>query len=329
MDWENLQPDVYKLLNKHFTPGRSGYKINKIILHYNAGNLTVEGCWSVWQTRPASAQYQVESSGRIGQLVNDWDTGWHASDWVANCQSIGIEHANIAGGYITEQCLDAGAHLVAALCKYYKLGRPEWLKNVFPHQYFAATSCPGQIYGAQKDAYIQRAQYWYDVMTGAKQEETKPAPTPAPSADKITVKYQAYDRTHGWLSEVDSVYDGTVNDYAGWIGYPITGLRAKTVGDAEDVGYLEYRLHVTGGGWFNWRRDYNVDSSGDTFAGDLAKNVDGLQMRLVGLSGRNVRYRVHTVGGSWLDWITGYGDGANGYAGLWGHNIDAVQIEVV
>lgn len=331
MDWEKLQPDVYKLLNKHYTPGRSGYEIEFIVLHYNYGDLTVEGCWSVWQTRPASAQYQVESSGRIGQLVNDWDTGWHAGNWIANCKSIGIEHANIAGGYITEACLDAGAHLVAALCKYYKLGRPQWLKNVFPHQYFAATSCPGQIYGAQKDAYMKRAQEWYDAMTGI---QPAPTPAPTPSKDAITVKYQCYDRTNGWLSEVDSVYDGTVNDYAGWIGHPITGLRAKTKGEAEDVGYLEYRLHVNGGDWFNWRRDYELDSVGDTFAGDLNQNVDGLQMRLVGLSGHNVRYRVHTAGGSWLPWIFGPGDGdanitANEYAGIWSRNIDAVQIEVV
>lgn len=332
MDWENIQPDVYKLLKTHYTPGRSGYKIEYIVVHYNAGDLTVEGCYNVWQTRPASAHWQVESGGRIGQLVNDWDTGWHAGNWIANCKSIGIEHANKAGGYITEQCLDAGAHLVAALCKYYGLGRPQWLKNVFPHSYFQATSCPGQIYGAQKDAYIQRAQYWYDVMTG-KQPAEQPTPQPAPSNDKVVVKYQAYDRTNGWLTEVDSVYDGSEDDYAGWIGFPITGLRAKTKGEAEDVGYLEYRLHVNGGGWFNWRRDYNIDTSGDTFAGDLNQNVDGLQMRLVDLPGRNVRYRAHTVGGSWLGWITGPGDGdanitANEYAGIWGQNIDAVQIEV-
>ena len=57
MDWKNLQPDVYKLLNTHYTAGREGRSIDKILVHYNAGNLTVEGCWSVWQTRPASAHY--------------------------------------------------------------------------------------------------------------------------------------------------------------------------------------------------------------------------------------------------------------------------------
>ena len=48
------------------------------------------------------------------------------------------------GESITEATLDNGAHLTAALCHLYGLGRPQWLKNVFPHNHFAATSCPGQ-----------------------------------------------------------------------------------------------------------------------------------------------------------------------------------------
>ena len=75
--WENLDADVVKLLTKHYTRGRSGRSIDKVVVHYNAGNLTVEGCYSVWQTREASAHYQVEDDGRIGQLVYDYDQKRH------------------------------------------------------------------------------------------------------------------------------------------------------------------------------------------------------------------------------------------------------------
>ena len=184
MNFETLEADVNLILTKHYSEGREGKSVDKVVVHYNAGNLTVEGCFSVWQTREASAHYQVESNGRIGQLVWDSDTAWHAGDWNANLTSIGVEHANMADGTITEQALDAGSHLVAAICKHYGLGRPEWLKNVFPHKYFSATSCPGQIYGSQKDAYIQRAQHWYDVMTGAAQPEPEQPATPLPDALK-------------------------------------------------------------------------------------------------------------------------------------------------
>lgn len=183
MNYDTLTADVNLLMNKHYTKGRGGHKIDKIIVHHNSGRLTTKGCWDTWQTRQASAHYQVEETGKIGQLVWDKDTAWHAGNWHANQTSIGIEHANndTKAWTISPATLENGAHLVAALCKAYKLGRPEWLKNVFPHQHFSNTDCPGQIAHSQRATYMARAGYWYDQMTG--KNPTPPAPTPAPSAD--------------------------------------------------------------------------------------------------------------------------------------------------
>lgn len=184
-NWENVEADENLILNKHFTPGRAG-TINKIVLHHNAGNLTIRGCYNVWQDREASAHYQVQSDGRIGQLVWDKDTAWHAGDFNANATSIGIEHADCQARpwMISAACLENGAHLVAALCKYYKLGRPTWMKNVFPHSHFSATECPASIAGSQNAAYMKRAQEWYDAMMKGSSapkpsKPSKPAPKPA------------------------------------------------------------------------------------------------------------------------------------------------------
>lgn len=184
-NWENIEADENLILNKHFTPGRAG-TINKIVLHHNAGNLTIRGCYNVWQDREASAHYQVQSDGRIGQLVWDKDTAWHAGDFNANATSIGIEHADCQTRpwMISAACLENGAHLVAALCKYYKLGRPTWMKNVFPHSHFSATECPASIAGSQNAAYMKRAQEWYDAMMKGSSapkpsKPSKPAPKPA------------------------------------------------------------------------------------------------------------------------------------------------------
>lgn len=184
-NWENIEADENLILNKHFTPGRAG-TINKIVLHHNAGNLTIRGCYNVWQDREASAHYQVQSDGRIGQLVWDKDTAWHAGDFNGNATSIGIEHADCQTRpwMISNACLENGAHLVAALCKYYKLGRPTWMKNVFPHSHFSATACPASIAGSQNAAYMKRAQQWYDAMTKGSSapkpsKPSKPAPKPA------------------------------------------------------------------------------------------------------------------------------------------------------
>lgn len=182
-DWNQCIADKTMLIQKHYTPGGRGRKINKIVLHHNAGNLTIEDCYRVWQTREASAHYQVQTDGTIGQLVNDWDIAWHAGNWNANQTSIGIEHADdsYTPWRISAQCLDNGAHLVAALCKLYKLGRPQWHVNVFPHSYFTPTACPASIQNEQQAEYMNRAQYWYDIITGQRIAQ----PTPQAQAGRV------------------------------------------------------------------------------------------------------------------------------------------------
>lgn len=183
--WTDLEPDRYRLLTNNFTPGRGGHKIEMVVIHHNAGCLSIDQIWEVWQTREASAHYQVTQTGEIGQLVNDSDTAWHAADLDRNRRSIGIEHSNCGGADqdwpISEKTREEGAHLVAAICRYYGLGRPQWGVNVRPHSETGQTSCPYRLgptgeYGA---AYIARAQYWYDQMG---QSAPATPSTPAPVA---------------------------------------------------------------------------------------------------------------------------------------------------
>lgn len=170
-NWENLEPDKYTLVGPHrFTKGRAR-PVDRIIIHHNAGvRLSSEQVRDLWDnSREASAHYQVEADGTIGQLVNDWDTAWHAANADINARSIGIEHANIGGPprwQISDATIDAGAHLVAALCRAHKLGRPVWGQNVFPHSRYTSTSCPHQldVGGEDHATYMARAQYWYDEM---------------------------------------------------------------------------------------------------------------------------------------------------------------------
>lgn len=186
-NWDTLEADLDLILDRHFTGGRNGCKIDKVILHHNGGNLSGEGCYNVWQTREASAHYQVDANGVITQIVWDGDTAWHAGDYQANCTSIGIEHADICTNpwTISGATLDNGAHLTAAICKYYGLGRPQYGKNVYFHKDFSPTECPASIAGSQRDAYMRRAQEWYDKMTGTKPAApAKPAAKPSAPARK-------------------------------------------------------------------------------------------------------------------------------------------------
>lgn len=176
-DWKTLEPDVYRLMNKNYTPGRGGHSIRYIVRHHTAGVLTTEQVWNVWQTRQASANYIVEPSGRIGQLVNDWDTSWANANATANAESITIEHSNSAGPGqdwpISDATIEEGAHLAAALCRAYNLGRPEFGKNIKDHKDFWNTSCPYHLArgGKYHQRYMDRSQYWYDHATNPTPEE--------------------------------------------------------------------------------------------------------------------------------------------------------------
>lgn len=190
-NWDSLDADVVLIMQKHFTPGRGGYKIEFIVLHHNAGNLSIEDCYNVWQTRAASAHYQVDINGKIGQHVWDGDTAWHAGDFIASQRSIGIEHANntfAPNWTVSEATLENGSHLTAASCKYYGLGRPMWMTNVYPHSHFSPTACPGALSGFQLVKYMARAQAWYDQMLAGKPAPApaKPQPSPAPAKKSIS-----------------------------------------------------------------------------------------------------------------------------------------------
>lgn len=171
MDWRRLEADKTMIIPRHYTDGRQGRSIEGVTVHHMAGDLTTEGCYGVWCTREASAHYAVEADGTIGQLVNDWDTAWACGNWEANLTTVSIEHANDMdrpGWHVHRAALESGAHLVAAVCLMYGLGRPRWLVNVFPHSHFQATSCPGELAGDQNDEYMSLAQRWYDAMLEGK-----------------------------------------------------------------------------------------------------------------------------------------------------------------
>lgn len=173
-NWNTLQADRVKLMQKHYTPGRGGHKIEMVVVHHNAGVLSIDQIWRVWQDRAASAHYQVTTTGEIGQLVWDKDTAWHAANQNINQRSIGIEFSNSAGSAqgwpIADKTIEQGGRLIAAVCKYYGLGRPVSGKNVRYHREFTTTSCPMHLApgGKYNARLIGEAQRFYDELVGKK-----------------------------------------------------------------------------------------------------------------------------------------------------------------
>lgn len=130
--------------------------------------------------------------------------------------------------------------------------------------------------------------------------------------------YQAYICS-GWLGEIRDCNQVNYNGYAGLVGTPIYAFRCKSEAP------LEYRIHAVSDGWYNWRVNYDLDSDGDYYAGDLNTMIDGLQIKKP--DGYNVHYRVHDTVHGWLPWVTNCNyENTDGYAGWLGYYIDLVQI---
>lgn len=95
-----------------------------------------------------------------------------------------------------------------------------------------------------------------------------------------------------------------------------TSEQAKTNADVKPT--IEYCVFADG----EWLP--SVKGLSD-FAGIACEAISGIAIRV---SKGKVKYRVHTKGGKWLNWVTGFNleDDVNGYAGILGVEIDAVQV---
>ena len=130
------------------------------------------------------------------------------------------------------------------------------------------------------------------------------------------IYYQVY-ASGRWLPYVKNL-----SDYAGLSGKPVYGLRCKV-----SKGHIRYRVHLIGGGWLPWVTD-TEDFAG---AAKLNRQIDCIQMELVGVLGYTVKYRVKCAArGVYLPYVTGWNDkNSDGYAGIYGVSIDRLQAIIV
>ena len=304
MDWNNVEPDEYKLLGKNYNSGRP-YGIKGVTIHHMAGDLDADACNRVWNGTEASAHYSVDRNGWIVQHVNDSDRAWACGDGIGTGggNDTTIEHANNARGPWTvhEAAIESGAHLVAALCKYYGLGRPEWMVNVFPHSHWSATACPGELAGSQNAQYMARAHEWYDAMcagvdagepaapSAPAQPEAQPSTGGIPNimlqartTDGTVLPATTYPDFAGWLPKIAN--PSNINDLAnGAVGNngPITGIRMYLWSPNGDKA-VHYAVNC-GGGYYPEQIDDKVAAGFDGYAGDLSNPIYEVKAYIGGL----------------------------------------------
>lgn len=115
-----------------------------------AGNLSVETCGRVFQTRSASANYGVGTDGRVGLYVDEGDRSWASSSRDNDHQAVTMEIANDGGApdwHVSDTALQKCIELCADICKRNGIASLDYTNdengNLTRHNMFAATTCPG------------------------------------------------------------------------------------------------------------------------------------------------------------------------------------------
>jgi N-acetyl-anhydromuramyl-L-alanine amidase AmpD len=128
------------------------HKIDSIVIHHMAGNLSVESCGAVFAqaSRQASSNYGIGSDGRVGLYVSEENRSWCSSNRDIDQRSITIEVANCSTGGewpVSEKAYEKLIDLCVDICKRNGIPKLNFTGdrsgNLLMHKYYAATQCPG------------------------------------------------------------------------------------------------------------------------------------------------------------------------------------------
>lgn len=128
------------------------HKIDSIVIHHMAGNLSVESCGQVFaaSSRQASSNYGIGSDGRCGLYCSEENRSWCSSNRDIDNRAITIEVANCSTGGewpVSEKAYAKLIDLCVDICKRNGIPKLNFTGdrsgNLLMHKYFANTQCPG------------------------------------------------------------------------------------------------------------------------------------------------------------------------------------------
>lgn len=281
--------------------------------------------------------------------IGSAEVGWHAGDGSSssggNMTSLSIESIMNDNAEHDAKAKDNTARLAAFLLKVHGLD----IDDLVTHTYWVNKSagktfkdvdeqccnrvsgkkwCPAYIFASTNEATALRnwkafkelvKSYLNDGDVKMEPDQApvvKPDPAPVTKpvveSDKISVTYQVWDDVkNDWLPNVKDR-----EDYAGIYGHDICAIYANL-----SKGDITYRVHTKGGKWLPAVKNRN------DYAGIFNKPIDGLMMKTN--TDKKIYYRVHLrKDNKWLPFVTGYStiNHNNGYAGVIGKEIDAIEI---
>lgn len=140
----------YTKISPHRTSPRN-HKIDKITIHHMAGNLTIERCGDVFQTRQASTNYGIGTDGRVGMYVEEKDRTWASANAANDHRAVTIELANDGGAstnwHVSDTAIEKCIELCVDICQRNGIAYLNFTGdksgNLTMHKWFYATACPG------------------------------------------------------------------------------------------------------------------------------------------------------------------------------------------
>ena len=227
--------------------------------------------------------------------------GWHASDGKGpgNMSTIAIEICySKSGGSKFDKAEENAAELIAQLLKERGWG----IDRVKRHYDYAPDKkyCPHRTMDKGWDRFLNMIQ---KKLNGSSNKK---------NSINNDIIYQIWDDVKNkWLPNVKND-----SDYAGIYGHDVCCIYANA-----SKGNVFYKVHYKGGKWLPEVKNRN------DYAGIYNKPIDGFMIKS---DTKQLTYRVHLRRtNKWLPWVTGYNqnDSKNGYAGILGQEIDAIQIK--
>lgn len=294
--------------------------IKYIVVHYTANSTdTAYNNTKYFKSanRNSSAHYFVDDN-EIWQCVLNKDISWHCGgnkqsnnggDFYGKCtnqNSIGIEMC--CNNYnVSEKTENNTIQLIKVLMKKYNIP----VNNVIRHFDVVGKNCPAPM--VQDQARWNR---FKEKLVG-KANPKSPVNISIPTCTGDII-YQSFDNLKNqWLPEVKNA-----NGYAGNIGNGLGGIRAKCKN-----GNIYIQTHVMNGSWLSTisSKNYSANSlDGNSYSGITGRKIDGVK---IWSDYGYVEYRVHLKGRNWLPWVKKADNSANGYAGIYGKEIDAIQMK--
>lgn len=144
-----------------------------VTLHHNGGRLSHEGVLQVWQTRPASAQFDVDAVGDVAQYVRVAEYAWACGSTLGNQCSISIEMCNATLGpdwVVGEATWRSTARLAGWLFARVIGYRPT-REFLVQHKVWSATACAGPHTDKVYEQILALAQSWYDRFVSGNVDE--------------------------------------------------------------------------------------------------------------------------------------------------------------